>query len=94
MCICCGRETVEFEPEWSGEFCIDAVLIQVYLTGKSPTARQGRLTGDPSETVSDAMKETMTGFTINKKKYKIRSKFENELTLPKKVRKAFALKIQ
>lgn len=68
MCICCGSETREFEPDSSGEFCIDAVLIQVYLTGKSPTARQGRLTGDLSETVSDAMKETMTGFTANKKK--------------------------
>lgn len=67
MCICCGSETGEFGPGIFGEFCIDAVLIQVYLTGKSPTARQGRLTGDPSETVSDATKETMTGFTENKK---------------------------
>ncbi len=82
MCICCGSETGEFEADCSGEFCIDSVLIQVYLTGKSPTARQGRLTGDPSEAVSDATKETMAGFTENKK-YSIRSKFENELTLPK-----------
>lgn len=68
MCICCGSETRDFGSDCCGEFCVKAVLIQVYLTGKSPTARQGSLTGDPSETVSDATKETMTGFTENKKK--------------------------
>jgi len=72
MRICCGSETRDFGSD-SCEFRIKAVLIQVYLTGKSPTALQGSLTGDPSETVRDATKETMTGFTENKKKYKVRS---------------------
>lgn len=44
-------------------------------------ARQGRLTGDPSETVSDATKETMTGFTENKNKNKVRSE-ANSLPVP------------
>lgn len=70
MCICSGSETGDFGPDSCGDFRIKAVLIQVYLTGKSPTARQGRLTGDPSETVSDATKETMTGFT--EKRCKVR----------------------